>query len=188
MKKILVFLMGLVTSLSLSSCIATVYAQDDTYFDGEVDATVVISYGTPYIVNDLIEYYFYRGWYYYPHWVGDTYFFRRYRRPLLASEFRNWYRPIQRHHVYHKPPRNHMYDSRHRPHNPIPDRKSAQPYQRRHNTPIMNNRGTRLQGEIHKTQQGVRPRGNMSRGSQGIRSRGNISGSHRSSTRIGGRR
>ena len=116
MKKITVILMGLIMIFGLSSCVTAVHAQDDAYFDGEVDATVVISYGKPYIVNDMIEYYFYRGWYYYPHWINDSYYFHRYRRPLPRGAFYDWYRPIpaqrQRYHrpghgYYHKytPPR-----------------------------------------------------------------------------------
>ena len=160
MKKILLFLVGVAMSLSLTSCVTAVHAQDDIYSDGEVDATVVISYGTPYIVNGLIEYYAYRGWYYYPCWTGDSYYFHRYRRPLPSEHFRTWYRPIPRNHVYH------------RPHNPRPYHRPAQvPQHRKHTPNINNNRGGRPQGG--------RPHGNMG---------GRPSGSHGSSTRMGGRR
>jgi hypothetical protein len=104
MKKITTILLGLFISFSFMSCATTVYAQDDSYFDGEVDATVVISYGTPYIVNNMIEYYVYRGWYYYPHWINDSYYFHRYRRPLPSGVFYDWYRPIPaQRQKYHRP-------------------------------------------------------------------------------------
>ena len=94
MKKIIVFLTTLIMCVTLSSCVTTVHAQDDAYFDGEVDATIVISYGKPYVVNNMIEYYFYRGWYYYPRWTDNSYYFHRYRRPLPSGVFYDWYRPI----------------------------------------------------------------------------------------------
>ena len=122
MKKITTILLGLIISFSFMSCATTVYAQDDSYFDGEVDASVVISYGTPYIVNNMIEYYVYKGWYYYPHWINDSYYFHRYRRPLPSGVFYDWYRPIPKsyHHPsprqrYHRPGHGyyHKYTPRH---------------------------------------------------------------------------
>ena len=121
MKKILVFLMGLVMSLSLSSCVTAVHAQDDTYFNGEVDAYIVITYGTPYIIDDMVQYYFYRGWYYYPYWYNNSYYFHRYRRALPPEHFRNWYRPIPRSYHHLTPPRHNYYSQpSHRPHNNRP--------------------------------------------------------------------
>ena len=179
MKKILVFLMGLLISLSLSSCVTTVHAQDDTYFDGEVDATVVISYGTPFIVNDMIEYYLYRGWYYYPYWIGDSYYFHRYRRPLPPEHFHNWYRPIPRNHVYHRPHHQPRHDVRHRSHNPRPDHMPSQIPQHRQHTPNINNNRRPQSGGMHRSPQGGRSHGNMG---------GRPFGGHRSNTRIGSRR
>lgn len=112
MKKIFSFLVALAMSISLSSCVATVSAQDDMY-DGEVDATVVISYGTPYIYNGMIEYYFYRGWYYYPYCVNNNYYFHRYRRVLPSPHFYDWYKPIPRDRIH---PRPHHNAPHHRPH------------------------------------------------------------------------
>lgn len=112
MKKIFSFLVTLAMSISLSSCVATVSAQDDMY-DGEVDATVVISYGTPYIYNGMIEYYFYRGWYYYPYCVNNNYYFHRYRRVLPSPHFYDWYKPIPRDRIH---PRPHHNAPHHRPH------------------------------------------------------------------------
>lgn len=99
-------------SISLSSCVTTVSAQDDV-FDGEVDATVVVSYGTPYIYNGMIEYYFYRGWYYYPYCVNNNYYFHRYRRVLPSPHFYDWYKPIPRDRIH---PRPHHNAPHHRPH------------------------------------------------------------------------
>ena len=112
MKKIFSFLVALAMSISLSSCVTTVSAQDDV-FDGEVDATVVVSYGTPYIYNGMIEYYFYRGWYYYPYCVNNNYYFHRYRRVLPSPHFYDWYKPIPRDRIH---PRPHHNAPHHRPH------------------------------------------------------------------------
>lgn len=112
MKKIFSFLVALAMSISLSSCVATVNAQDDMY-DGEVDATVVISYGTPYIYNGMIEYYFYMGWYYYPYCVNNNYYFHRYKRVLPSPHFYDWYKPIPKGHIH---PRPHHSAPHHRPH------------------------------------------------------------------------
>lgn len=112
MKKIFSFLVALAMSISLSSCVTTVSAQDDV-FDGEVDATVVVSYGTPYIYNGMIEYYYYRGWYYYPYCVNNNYYFHRYRRVLPSPHFYDWYKPIPRDRIH---PRPHHNAPHHRPH------------------------------------------------------------------------
>lgn len=112
MKKIFSFLVALAMSISLSSCVTTVSAQDDV-FDGEVDATVVVSYGTPYIYNGMIEYYFYRGWYYYPCCANNNYYFHRYRRVLPSPHFYDWYKPIPRDRIH---PRPHHNAPHHRPH------------------------------------------------------------------------
>lgn len=133
MKKIFSFLVALAMSISLSSCVATVSAQDDMY-NGEVDATVVISYGTPVLnAEGFIMYYTYRGWYYYPYYINGDYYFHRYRRVLPPNDFNRWYRPIPRerfhprpHHSapYHKPhaapprPHHHHGGNMHRPHTP----------------------------------------------------------------------
>jgi predicted small secreted protein len=164
MKKILLFLVGVAMSLSLTSCVTAVHAQDDIYSDGEVDATVVISYGTPYIVNGLIEYYAYRGWYYYPCWTGDSYYFHRYRRPLPPRAFHDWYRPIPRNHVYH------------RPHSSRPGYKPSAP-QHRHNP--YHRRDVYRKRDMNRGPQMSRPNRNMG---------GRPSGSHRSNIRMGGRR
>ena len=166
MKKITGFLMGLAMLFSLTSCVTEVHAQDDTYFDGEADVSVIVTYGTPYIVNGMIEYYIYRGWYYYPYWTNDSYYFHRYRRPLPSEHFRDWYRPIPRHYhhprpdAHRRPPHHNRPDVHHRPHGSRPSQPSRRP---------SNSIGTH--GGGHHGNMGGRP-----------------SGGHRSSTRMGGRR
>jgi len=170
MRKLMTLLVGLTMAFSLTSCVTTVHAQDDSYFDGEVDASVVITYGTPFIVDNMVEYYIYRGWYYYPYWVNDSYYFHRYRRPLPPERFHDWYRPIPRnyhhprpsvHHNNHHSPRP---DVRHRPHNSRPSHMPSQASRR-----PSNNIGTHA----------GRPHGNMG---------GRPSSGHRGGTRMGGRR
>lgn len=166
MKKITGFLMGLAMLLSLTSCVTAVHAQDDTYFDGEADVSVIVTYGTPYIVNGMIEYYLYKGWYYYPYWTNDSYYFHRYRRPLPPEHFHSWYRPIPRHYhhprpdAHRRPPHHNRPDVHHRPHGSRPSQPSRRP---------SNNIG--MHGGGHHGNMGGRP-----------------SGGHRSSTRMGGRR
>ena len=167
MKKIFGFLVALAMSISLSSCVTTVSAQDDV-FDGEVDATVVISYGTPIFVDDAIAYYIYRGWYYYPYWVNDSYYFHRYRRPLAQGAFRDWYRPIPR--GYHNPR-----PSVHRPR----IRYTKPGMYRHHNKHIGRPTQTPRRPSHNIGTHERRPQENM--GSR-------PSGGHRSSTRMSGRR
>ena len=53
MKKIILFIVGVVAMLSLNSCVTTAYAQ----VDDEIVTSVVISYGTPYYdANGLLMY------------------------------------------------------------------------------------------------------------------------------------
>ena len=100
MKKIMSLLMELVISLSLTSCI-TAQASEDLY-DGETDVRVIVSLGTPVIVNDMIAYYEYGGWYYYPYWVGDRYCLHKIRKPIPPGHFDRRYRPIPRDY-HHRP-------------------------------------------------------------------------------------
>lgn len=170
MRKIMLFLMGLVMSLSLTSCVTTVQASDDLY-DGEVDATVVITYGTPILIDDMIAYYVYNGWYYYPYWIGDSYYFHRYRRALPYEHFRDWYRPIPPgHRPMPRTYRPHHPNNHHAPHHRLP----------RH-TPN-NNIGGRPHNNGHvggRPNGGARPQGNHG---------GRPQGGHSGGSRMGGRR
>ena len=115
MKKIMSLLMGLVISLSLTSCI-TAQASEDLYSE-EMDARVIIALGTPVFVDDMIAYYVYNGWYYYPYWVGDRYCLHKHRRPLSPRHFGSWYKPIPKNHHYrpipntYRPPRHDRFSS-----------------------------------------------------------------------------
>lgn len=131
--------MIIVLSLTQMSCISSVYAQDDMYPIEEADVVrsnvnieLVIRYGTPYIVDGLVQYYLYEGLYYYPYYLRDYFYYRVYRAPLYyyprywrpvprAYWFRNgnFYRPqrYDRHHfnsVRHQP--NHSGFNDRRPH------------------------------------------------------------------------
>ena len=179
----MLFLMGLAMSIGLTSCVTTAQASDDLY-DEDTNVNVVISYGTPIIVDDMIAYYYYRGWYYYPHWVGDTYYFHRYRRVLPPDRFGGWYRPIPRHFhrpngIHHpNPPRHH--NDRMRPHIDN-NRRMGQP-SNHHNRPTPNiNRGGNMHrgGSIGNSRPMVQPR-SSTRNSNG--------GGHFGGSRMGGRR
>lgn len=142
MKKIAVFLIGLVMSLGLSSCVTTVQAEDGVYNDG-IDVTVVVRYGTPVFVDDMIAYYVYNGWYYYPYYIGNRYYFHRYSRVLPPERLGHRYRPIPRDYRHPRP------DAHHRPGHVRPDagHRPAPQSQNRRSTPnINNNRGGRPQG------------------------------------------
>ena len=178
MKKTIAFLIGLVMLFGLTSCAATVYSQDDTYLGGEVNSTVVITYGTPYVIDGMVMYYVYKGLYYYPFWVNDMYYFHVYDYPIMMDYYRRYYRPIPRdfyrHHRYDPTPRRHRPDQHYYKHNGrtrhlndvryIPTHRPSQPHNRPHN-----NIGTHAGGHHNM---GGRP----------------APGGHRSSTRMGGRR
>ena len=75
MKKLFIFLIGLMMMFSLNSCDTYTYAttQDDIYVETEVDVVrsnvsfdVIIQYGTPYYRDNVLLYYLYRDIYYYP--------------------------------------------------------------------------------------------------------------------------
>lgn len=179
MKKIMLFLMGLVMSLGLTSCVTSVQASDDLY-DGEVDATIVITYGTPVLVDNMIAYYVYNGWYYYPYWIGDSYYFHRYRRALPYDSFRDWYRPIP---PGHRPmPRTHR---PHHPHNRYTPHTS--PNRRPYIPPRHNPNGRMNNRPQHHNNVGNRPSGGNTHRPQ-VNHGGRPHGGHSSSTRMGGRR
>ena len=102
MKKIFLFIIGLVMPFSLTSCVTTAYAQ----VDDETEVAVVISNGTPYYDADgLLMYYIYRNMYYYPYYYNNAWYFRHYARPLPPRH----YRPVPRDFYHHRPlpPRHH---------------------------------------------------------------------------------
>lgn len=78
MKKIKYFLVLIIMSLSLTSCMATYaqYVDDEMYVETDVTYSTVVTCGSPYYYNGYISYYYYNGWYYYPYiWNNVWYFY-----------------------------------------------------------------------------------------------------------------
>lgn len=70
MKKFLLLLSILFSTVCLSSCSVSSYAYttDDYYVeDREISYNIVVTYGTPFYFNNVLSYYFYDGIYYYPY-------------------------------------------------------------------------------------------------------------------------
>ena len=106
MKKIFLFIVGLVMSFSLTSCVTAAYAQ----LDDEADISVIVSNGTPYYNTDgLLMYYIYRDLYYYPYYYNNGWHFRHYARPLPPRH----HRPVPRDFYHHRP---HQPSYHHTPH------------------------------------------------------------------------
>ena len=127
MKKFLFFIIGVLMSLSLTSCVAAYGAVDST--TGDVDYEIVITNGQPYYYNGAIVYYLYNGWYYYPYWYDNRPYLRPYHRPFAYGHRLPPMRPrhgdIGRGHHHHPGtgahhPRPHRPGGVgwHRPHNP----------------------------------------------------------------------
>lgn len=201
MKKLFIFLVSIGMALSLTSCVSTAYAQTDEVYtttsDDNVNVEVVISYGVPvFDETGFVMYYLYKGWYYYPYWITDRYYFHVYRHPLGMDYYRRWYRPVPRdfhrrfhydrtprvhkpHHsgrIHHDGGRMRPHGNTHRPHvdNHRPNVN--------HNRPIPNmNRG----GNMHRggSMGGNRP---MTQPRSSTRSSGG--GGHFGGSRMGGRR
>lgn len=94
-RKLFTILFALIAVFSLTSCITTAEAQTGVVPDVEM----AITYGTPYIVNDMIEYYLYKNLYYYPFYINGSWYYRVYSRPLVTYP-RHW-RPAPRHYRFH---------------------------------------------------------------------------------------
>ena len=102
------FLFGIVLAIgcmSLVSCVTTVSAQDDMYgsteavvVDDNTQIEVVITYGTPYIIDGLVQYYIYNDLYYYPYYYRNHFYWRMYRSPLLT--YPRYWRPMPRAYWY----------------------------------------------------------------------------------------
>lgn len=102
------FLFGIVLAIgcmSLVSCVTSVSAQDDIYgsteavvVDDNTQIEVVITYGTPYIIDGLVQYYIYNNLYYYPYYYRNHFYWRMYRSPLLT--YPRYWRPMPRAYWY----------------------------------------------------------------------------------------
>ena len=135
MKKLFVYIMMVMLSFSVMSCVTESYAQvqsTDEMYDytenavSDAQLQLVITYGTPYIIDDIIYYYLYNGRYYYPYYYNSYFYLRVYTHPL--RHYPRYWRPVPRTHWYHNGVfhRPHRYNGRHdfgrgghkpRPHN-----------------------------------------------------------------------
>jgi len=136
MKKFLFAIISVFMLLSTTSCVTSVYAQDDEMYTYEepvvrtnVDIEIVIINGTPFIIDGLVQYYLYNGLYYYPYYYNNYFYYRVYARPLIHYP-RHW-RPVPRGYWFrgdrfYKPNRydRHHFDNvrRHDNHRPHVDR------------------------------------------------------------------
>ena len=103
MKKIISILAALIMCFTLSSCVTEAQAQVDGVYDGNVDISLVITYGTPYYnAEGLLLYYIYRDMYYYP-FYDNGWYFRYYSRPLPPRYYRLVPRDFYNHHRQHHP-------------------------------------------------------------------------------------
>ena len=135
MKKLFVYIMMVMLSFSVMSCVTESYAQvqsTDEMYDytenavSDAQLQLVITYGTPYIIDDIIYYYLYNGRYYYPYYYNSYFYLRVYTHPL--RHYPRYWRPVPRAHWYHNGAfhRPYRYNGRHdfgrgghkpRPHN-----------------------------------------------------------------------
>lgn len=156
MKKIFLFLIGMLMVFSFQSCMVETYAttQDDIYVESEMDIVhsdvsfdVVIRYGVPYYMDGILLYYLYHDIYYYPFYYDNYWYVRAYRRPFTHFDHRPYFRPHKHdyrfapgHHPGFDRPRGNSYHregpGRHRgnynghdgrPHSPRPDAYPNQP-------------------------------------------------------------
>ena len=105
MRKFLIGIVFAIGCMSLVSCVTTVSAQDDMYgstetvvVDDNTQIEVVITYGTPYIIDGLVQYYIYNNLYYYPYYYRNHFYWRMYRSPLLT--YPRYWRPMPRAYWY----------------------------------------------------------------------------------------
>lgn len=153
MKKfVLDLVLGIVTLFSLNSCISGAYAQDVVISDrnGDIDVSLIITYGTPYYFEGSILYYLYEGWYYYPYLYNNYYYYYRYTRPLPpprpGHRFIPKYddRPQFRHHRDYRPMRSSTFGTgTHKPrvdnHSTRPDERPKSTFSRPNTQPKGNN-------------------------------------------------
>ena len=105
MKKLFVYIMMVMLSFSVMSCVSESYAQvqsTDEMYDytenavSDAQLQLVITYGTPYIIDDIIYYYLYNGRYYYPYYYNSYFYLRVYTHPLRL--YPRYWRPVPRTH------------------------------------------------------------------------------------------
>ena len=106
---------SLITLGTLCSC-ETVYAStttyDDMYYENDyASIDIIVTYGTPYYLDGVLQYYIYRNLYYYPFYYNDIMYFRSFYRPLPPRHHYNFGRPHRGdigfgHHRGHRPSHN----------------------------------------------------------------------------------
>lgn len=207
MKKIFLFLIGMMMVFSFQSCVVGTYAttQDDIYVEAQadvvytnVDFNLVIRYGSPYYYQGELLYYLYDGLYYYPFYYDNYWYVRVYRRPFNHLYHRPYFRP--NHHDYRfapghhsgfdgpRPPRrpDNRIDNRRRPDNRRPD---ARPNQRRpEGRPNVQPRPIERRQSVQPRPSTTQPRGNVSRPTPSTPSRSSVGGNRGGNGRFGGRR
>lgn len=116
MKKIKYFLIMLFAVISFSAC-STTFAStqqydDDTYttVSTTVDFSTIVTYGTPYYIDNILSYYLYRGIYYYPYRYNNYWYFypSHYCRPRgfvyhYQPGYRHFMKPGPRGYDFRKP-------------------------------------------------------------------------------------
>ena len=165
MKKVLFAIATLFVCLMFTSCVTSVSAQDDLY--GTTETTimtdnaqieVVITYGTPYIIDGLVQYYIYNNLYYYPYYYRNHFYWRMYRSPLLT--YPSYWRPMPRAYwyrggrFYH--PRN--FDRRH--YNNVIRNNHHRPYYDRNGRGVQNHRYDRHKPNHNNNRVTPRPNNN----------------------------
>lgn len=153
-RKLFTILFMMFSLFALTSCVTTVDAQDGVYSTTVIDADdieMAITYGAPYIVDDVVYYYLYNNLYYYPFYTRGYWYYRVYTRPLIR--YPHYWRPVPRSHWfrdgrYYNPHRfvghNRHYNRPHmdRPYNrpSINNRPTVRPQNRPQNRPNWNSR------------------------------------------------
>ena len=103
MKKYLIILFTMAfLSLGFSSCETTytgidsnhqyedeVYTTNQEALLDNIDINLIVTYGTPFYYNDYLNYYYYRGLYYYPIYYHNYWYFRPYYHPFRRGYFPN---------------------------------------------------------------------------------------------------
>lgn len=178
MKKLYIFLIGLMMMFSLSSCETYTYTttQDDIYVEAEADVVrsnvsfdVIIQYGTPFYRDGVLLYYLYRDIYYYPFYYNNYWYVRAYRRPFTHFDTRPYFRPHKYdyrfspgHYRGFDRPNRPMPNYRHNPNIQRPDNQSRQPRpdvnNRRPNQPRVNENRPQIQPQIRPNTRSNQPR------------------------------
>jgi hypothetical protein len=142
-RKLFTILFMMFSLFTLTSCVTTVDAQDGVYSTTVIDADdieMAITYGTPYIVNDVVYYYLYNNLYYYPFYTRGYWYYRVYTRPLIR--YPHYWRPVPRSHWfrdgrYYNPHKFIGHNRPHvdRPHNSPNNRPTVRPQNRWNSRP-----------------------------------------------------